>query len=88
MSYLDTPVDGAAQADVNRICDSDRARLGYLPNYARVFGRRPAAEPDSHYRTSLEPESCGSSPSGDPSRSTTAQSRRSEEKSSTDFLGS
>ena len=38
------------------IYDSDRARLGYLPNYARVFGLRPAAEPDSHYRTSLEPD--------------------------------
>jgi hypothetical protein len=44
MSYLDTPVDGQAQADVNRIYD------------------------------------------GDPSRSTTAQSHVSEEKSSTDFL--
>jgi hypothetical protein len=56
MPYLDTPVDGPAQADVNQIYDSDRARLGYLPNYTRVFGRRPAAEPDSRYRTSLEPE--------------------------------
>jgi hypothetical protein len=56
MPYLDTPVDGQAQADVNRIYDSDRARLGYLPNHTRVFRPRPAAEPDSHYRTSLEPE--------------------------------
>jgi hypothetical protein len=55
MSYLDTSVDGPAQADVNRIYVSDRARLGYLPNYTRVFGLRPAAEPDFHYRTSLEP---------------------------------
>ncbi len=51
MSYLDAPVDGPAQANVNRIYDSDRARLGYLPNYIRVFGLQPAAEPASHYRT-------------------------------------
>ena len=43
MSYLDIPVTQPIQDDVNRIYDAERARLGYLPNYTRVFGLRPAA---------------------------------------------
>ncbi|HEY3262555.1 MAG TPA: hypothetical protein VGJ95_20180 [Pseudonocardiaceae bacterium] len=45
MSYLDTPTEAAAgglDSDaVGRLFDAERARLGYLPNFARVFALRP-----------------------------------------------
>lgn len=39
MSFIDPPADG----DVAELYDADRARLGYVANYTRLFAHRPAA---------------------------------------------
>ena len=41
MSYLDTPGEAEAGAEVARMYEADRARLGYVANYTRVFALRP-----------------------------------------------
>jgi uncharacterized peroxidase-related enzyme len=41
MSYLSTPVEAEARDDVVRMYDADRARLGHVANYTKVFALRP-----------------------------------------------
>jgi hypothetical protein len=56
MPYLDTPVDGQAQADVNRIYHSDRARLGTCPTAPGSSGCGPQPSPTRTTAPALEPE--------------------------------
>jgi uncharacterized peroxidase-related enzyme len=41
MAYIETPSDDAAAGEVAAMYDSERERVGYVPNYARVFASRP-----------------------------------------------
>lgn len=41
MCYVSTPVEAKAQDDVVRMYDADRARLGHVANYTKVFALRP-----------------------------------------------
>jgi uncharacterized peroxidase-related enzyme len=43
MSYLNLPADEPEQGPISLIYEAERARLGYVPNYSRVFGLRPEA---------------------------------------------
>jgi uncharacterized peroxidase-related enzyme len=42
VSYFDTPDETTAQDEVRRLYEADRARLGYVANYTKVFALRPA----------------------------------------------
>ena len=37
MAFIETVGDDEATADVSELYEADRARLGYVPNYTRVF---------------------------------------------------
>lgn len=41
MSYITTPTEQAADAEVRRLFEAERGRNGYVPNYAKVFSLRP-----------------------------------------------
>jgi uncharacterized peroxidase-related enzyme len=41
VSYLDTVSEGEAVGEVADLYESERGRVGYLPNYVRVFSSRP-----------------------------------------------
>jgi hypothetical protein len=41
MSYLDTPTDADRRDSVVQLYETERARFGYVPHYARVFALRP-----------------------------------------------
>lgn len=43
MSYLNLPDEALADGDVLRLYDAERARMGYVPNYVKVFALGPAA---------------------------------------------
>ncbi len=42
MAFIETLSDERAAGSAAEIYDADRARLGYVPNYSRVFATRPA----------------------------------------------
>jgi uncharacterized peroxidase-related enzyme len=42
MSWIRTPPEDGAAGDVAAVYDRDRATLGYVANYTRVFANRPA----------------------------------------------
>src|SRR5438270_4383008 len=42
MTFIETIGEEDAEGEVADLYDAERARVGYVPNYARVFARRPA----------------------------------------------
>ena len=42
VAFIETVPDEAASGDVEELYDADRARLGYVANYTRVFAHEPA----------------------------------------------
>jgi len=42
VAFIETVADDEATGDVSELYEADRARLGYVPNYTRVFAHRPA----------------------------------------------
>jgi uncharacterized peroxidase-related enzyme len=43
VAFIDTIAEDDATGDVAELYEADRARVGYVPNYTRVFSHRPAA---------------------------------------------
>src|SRR5206468_7707384 len=41
MAFIDQIGDGEAAPDATKLFERDRAALGYVPNYTRVFAHRP-----------------------------------------------
>jgi uncharacterized peroxidase-related enzyme len=41
MAYIDTPDEGEATGEAAELYERERERVGYLPNFARVFAERP-----------------------------------------------
>jgi uncharacterized peroxidase-related enzyme len=44
MAFIESISDEAASEEVTALFDVDRERLGYVANYTRIFGHRPAVE--------------------------------------------
>ena len=42
MTFIETVSDESATGEIEELFETERARLGYVPNYARVFAHRPA----------------------------------------------
>ena len=41
MAYIETPAEDAVAGDAAAMYERERERVGYVPNYARVFASRP-----------------------------------------------
>jgi uncharacterized peroxidase-related enzyme len=44
MAFIETVADDGASEEAEALFEADRARLGYVANYTRLFGLRPAVE--------------------------------------------
>ena len=44
MAFIETVSDDGASEEAAALFEMDRARLGYVANYTRLFGQRPAVE--------------------------------------------
>lgn len=42
MAFIDTVTEESASGKAAEVFETDRARLGYVPNYTRLFAHRPA----------------------------------------------